>query len=85
MKAWSSPGGSVVKTPPASTGDMGRPHIPRGPQLLSTRSVARELQPLSPCVTTTETRVPYSLCCNRSHRNEKTAHHNQRAAPARGD
>ena len=53
------PGGSVVKNPPASAGDVssipdpGRPHVPRSngvgaPQQLSLRSRAWVLQPLKP-------------------------------------
>ena len=63
------PGGSVVKNPSASAGDMGsspcpgRSHMPRSnwaraPQLLSLRSRAREPQLLSTCATTAEAHAP---------------------------
>ena len=63
------PGGSVVKNPPANTGDtsfipsLGRFLMPRNnegrvSQVLSLSTGARESQPLNPCVTTTEVRVP---------------------------
>ena len=63
------PGGSMVKNPPANTGDTslipspGRSHMPRNnkvrvPQVLSLSTGAQESQPLSPRVTTTEVRVP---------------------------
>ena len=65
------PGGTVIKNPPANTGDTGsspgpgRSHMPQSnkahaPQLLSLCSRAREPQLLSPCATTTEARVPRS-------------------------
>ena len=60
-----SPGGTVVKNPPANAGDtssspgLGGSHMPRSnqahaPQLLSLHPRAREPQLLSPCATTTE-------------------------------
>ena len=63
------PGGAVVKSPPASTGDMGsspglgRSRMPwsksaRAPQLLSLRSRACEPQLRSPRATTTEACAP---------------------------
>ena len=65
----SFPGGTVVKNPPATAGDMGsslgpgRSHMPRSneahaPQLLSLHSRARKPQLLSLQATTTETRMP---------------------------
>ena len=76
---WGSPGGSVVKNPPANAGDTGsspgpgRSHMPRSnearaPQLLSLHSRAHEPQLLSPRATTTEARAPIA----RAPRQEKT-------------
>ena len=66
---WGFPGGAVVGSLPASTGDTGSSpgpggsHMPRSswarvPQLLSLRSGACEPELLSLCTTTTEARVP---------------------------
>ena len=75
------PGGSVVKNPPASAGDvglipdLGRSHKPwsnraRAPQPLSLRSSAWNRSYWSP-------RAPEPvLCTKRSHRSEKPKHHN---------
>ena len=63
------PGGTVVKNPPASAGDMGlspglgRSHMPwsnkaHEPQLLSLHSIARKPQWLSPLAATTEAHTP---------------------------
>ena len=71
-----SPGGAVVKNPPANAGDAGLSPGPGGfhmlrrnqacaPQLLSLRSRAREPQLLSPCATTTEASVPRARALQR--------------------
>ena len=59
------PGGSVVKSLPANAGDMGSIHGPRGSYMAQGNS-ARVPQllglDLEPGTTTTEARVPWSLC-----------------------
>ena len=66
------PDGSVVKNPPANTGETGSipgpgrsqhatEQLGRAPQLLSLCSRAWELQLLSPCVATSEACAPWSL------------------------
>ena len=77
-----SPGGAVVKNPPANAGDTGsspgpgRSHMPqsnkaRAPQLLSLRSRAREPQLLKPAC------LEPVLRNKRSHRNEKPMNRNK--------
>ena len=72
----------MVKNPPANAGDMGsipglgRSHMPwsnsaRAPQLLSLHSRAREPQLLKPA------HLEPVLRNKRSHRNEKSTHHNE--------
>ena len=83
------PGGTVVKNPPATAGNVGsssgpgRSHMPwsneaRAPQLLSLCPRACKPQLLSPSATTTEaTHLEPMLHNKRSHRNEKPAHRNE--------
>ena len=75
------PGGTVVKNPLANAGDTGSSPGPgRSHMLLS--NLARALQLLSPCATTTEpARLESMLCNKRSHHNEACALQ-QRVAPA---
>ena len=77
-----SPGGVMVKNPPANAGDtgsspgLGRSHMPqsneaRASQLLSLCSRAREPQLLKPA------HLQPVLCNKRSHRNERPTHPNE--------
>ena len=83
-------GGAVVKNLPANAGDTGsspgpgRSHMPwsneaRAPQLLNLRSRAQEPQLLNPCAPTTEAHTPRARAPQqeRSHCNEKPAHHKE--------
>ena len=69
-------GGSVVKNPPASAGDTGS-SPGQGTK------IPHAAEQLSPCATTTEpANLEPVLCNERSHRNEKPAHHNEEWPPA---